>query len=462
MMKYCSRPFSHVHILPDGRVSFCSWEDEIIGNLHDNSLEEIWNGKLAQKGREAFFDQTFRYCRVQSCHYLENDSLERVTEEEFDRRAIPGDYPERFNLAFDFICNHSCPSCRSEVFIPSSDYRENLQKMIDKIQPYLNKAEYISANGNGDLFANPQVIEMLGRIRPENPKINIGIETNGVLFDEENWGKIKNLGNYNLLVTVTPNSFDRNTYRYLSGGHDNLERLKRNLHFISNLRQQEIINRFDISIVVQDTNYRELPEFSRISLEEFKADRVVVKPIYRWFNISADDYWVKDILNPLNPYFNDYQEILKDPILKDPRVYFWGGHNIHAAKKHPAYRYRDMLELASTIIKEDNSGKNLTDRLLAKGYSSVILYGDEPLTDIVIESLRRDKRVEIRYILASVHKRCEISGIPIKEYDDYCPDEKDVLLVVNFPNMEQISKEFSDTNRQVNLFGLDTLYSDER
>ena len=50
----CHRPWTSTFILLDGKVSFCCHlprPEAVIGNLHENSFEEVWNSPLAREMR---------------------------------------------------------------------------------------------------------------------------------------------------------------------------------------------------------------------------------------------------------------------------------------------------------------------------------------------------------------------------------------------------------------------------
>ena len=160
------------------------------------------------------------------------------------------------------------------------------------------------------------------------------------------------MGEHNLTVTVTPNSFVPSTYKYLNGGHDTYDKMIHNLYFIKQLREQELVNEYNISIVVQDRNFMEVPEFAKRCIEDFGADQVVIKPLYHWFGLSEDLYWQKDILNPMNPNHKEYMEVLKHPIFKNEKVFFWGAHNLHPAVPHPAYKYKEQLDMVIKCMED--------------------------------------------------------------------------------------------------------------
>lgn len=191
-----------------------------------------------QKYKEMLLEMVHLHFAEKLHVLLENDTLPDLDEEEFDRKTVTSDAPVDFSVACDYVCNHSCPSCREKVFVGDSKYTENVNIMIDKLLPYLDKADYVLTDGNGDAFASPSIMRMMQEIRFARKESRFGIETNGVLFDEEHWEKIKHLGEHNLTVTVTPNSFVPSTYKYLNGGHDTYDKMIHNLYFIKQLRSR--------------------------------------------------------------------------------------------------------------------------------------------------------------------------------------------------------------------------------
>ncbi len=40
--RFCSRPYEHVHLDPNGNVRICSWMDVGIGNLLEADLNTVW------------------------------------------------------------------------------------------------------------------------------------------------------------------------------------------------------------------------------------------------------------------------------------------------------------------------------------------------------------------------------------------------------------------------------------
>ena len=335
-MKYCKYAYNYLYFdTYKGDVMLCPWMDPkcgVIGNIFENDIDTLWNSEAAQKLRDAHTQNCFKYCRPQGCPRLQNNDFYEITdEEEYKKLAQNHEYPTTINLAYDFICNQYCETCRPSVFIPPNGYAQKMDAIKEKIAPYLDKAEMITASGHGDPFASPYMMELLENLRPKNKDITIQLETNGVFCDKEHWKKIEHLKENNLKIIVTVNSYNKFTYNHVSRG-GNYEKLMKNLDFISELRKKEFIKNLVVSTVIQDRTFRELPYFISHTLDTYCVDLVVLRPVYQWGTMSEKKFWFKDVLNPLHPYHQEYLEILQDPILKDKRVYNFGGNTVHPAR----------------------------------------------------------------------------------------------------------------------------------
>ena len=149
------------------------------------------------------------------------------------------------------------------------------------------------------------------------------LESNGSLFTPENWEKVKNLANANLTVVVTVHSFEEAAYQYLSGTNLKIDQIINNLKFIKQLRDEGKVNTFVIATVVQERNFRTLPQFLDRCLNEFGADRITVRRFLPERAMDENIEWFFDVRNPLYPYRHEYLKMMKAPILKDPRVFVW-------------------------------------------------------------------------------------------------------------------------------------------
>ncbi|MCI1965461.1 MAG: SPASM domain-containing protein [Oscillospiraceae bacterium] len=447
-MKFCDRPFNSIHILPGGDVWACGWMHLKFGNLVSQSLPEVWNSKMAQKARESILDGSFRYCRKESCPFLENDSLPDLNEEQVRNQSILTEVPSQGSIACDFTCNHMCPSCRSEIFQPTEKYENDLHTIISRLFPYINRFKKMTTNGNGEVFASKQLMEMLARLQPENPDFQLNLETNGSLFDEAHWKQISHLEKYEISTTVTPNSFETDTFKYLSGGDADVDRLTHNLAFIRDLRDTGKINHYFVSIVVQDRNFRELPSFTKRCLEEFHVDEVVIKPVYQWFGMKEDVYWFKNVRNPLHPYFNEYREMLRDPVFDDRHVFFWGNRkNMTASKSHPAYQYKINEDILLELIKVPDAGTQLCAALKKLGCTKVAVYTPEDQMGVLLaDFLTRGGLTPKCFLQRFFPKETKKNGLPVYGFPDMDFQAVDMILVTDDYHLEKVSKDIQNSH----------------
>lgn len=440
-MKFCVRPYNHMHFDPEGNVRICSWTDISIGNILEEDIYDIWHGEKADTIRKSIEDGSFRYCRKTSCPFLENNSLMDLGDKEFREKANIEELPSEYNVAIDFVCNHSCPSCRDKVFIPDERYKLNMEKMEKVILPLLNQATAFSSCGNGDLFASPYMLSLMEKVRPVNKDCKIGLETNGAFFDEKHWERIAHFGDYELQVTVTPNSYVKNTHYYLCGKHDSYSAVIKNLGFINSLRKQGIVNWFEISIVLQDRNFMELPDFVMQSIEEFSADIVTVKPLYKWFALSDEMYWFKDVLNPLHPYHQEYLKTMENTLLENPKVYLWGAKNLHPAQKHPAYIYKDIADYLNWIFVTENAGVKISEYIRKQGFENIVIYGENQLTEPIVKILL-SKDIKIKSIIAKYPMKEDVLGMKVLCLADYSMSDGDTVIVMNYDKLDYIKRDF--------------------
>jgi len=346
-MRTCKKCFYYAYVFVGGDVRICPWNGIVIGNLLENTLEEIWNGEKIDEIRKAFCRGELLGCNERYCPDCINDmdTLKIDVEEMRESYENPLEIPEYVSLAYDERCNHKCPSCRSCYFVADADYREKLDRITSNIEPYLMKVKHIATNGIGDLFVSTEIVDMLSRLQPVREDFSIFIETNGVLF-KDNWDKIKHLANYPITVSVTPNSFDRETYRYLAG-RDDLKKFEESLRFISDMKHEGKIAHIRLIMVIQDSNFRQIPDFIQKGID-YDVDDIVLRPIYKWFGLQEDELLYKNVLNPCHPYYKEYLEIIQNPICQDPRVFNWGFNVEQEPEEFPT------LEMKRRCIGEDH------------------------------------------------------------------------------------------------------------
>lgn len=439
-MKFCERPFTNAYLAPDGEVWLCSWMHYVIGNLYEQDLDEIWMSETARKARESILDGSFAFCRKTSCPRCERDALPDLTEDERREQSIVADHPALITIANDKICNIACTTCRQGIYCAQEGEREKIDDALKRILPYAEQAEYLDMNGNGEFLANPSFLEFLESLHPKNQECRINFETNGVLFDEAHWDRFSHLKDCQISVTVTLNSLRREIYQYLSGGFDRIDEVRQNIQFLSRLRRESQINVLKVTMVVQECNFQEIPEYIRVltETEEYAVDQIVLKPVYKWFGMNEETYWFKNILNPLHPYHKEYLKVLENDCWKNPKVYDWGCHNLRQARPHPLTQEKiynrlllDIYENAQHLPPVEYVRNCAAKRKLG----CIGVFGDNEVSTTMLRLLK-ETGVEIAFRLSWFED--EDGEIPKVSMQNFRPEMADSILLLDFYDKQNL------------------------
>lgn len=351
-------------------------------------------------------DETYDYCNAEECPYMANGELE---DHIIELDEIP-DYPQELSLAYDNHCNYKCTCCvarKNDPFDPEVE-----KKIEQEIRVALPHIKCCTGNGQGEFFVSPSIMRVVSEWEPEKiENATFSLESNGSLFTPENWEKVKNLANANLTVVVTVHSFEEAAYQYLSGTNLKIDQIINNLKFIKQLRDEGKVNTFVIATVVQERNFRTLPQFLDRCLNEFGADRITVRRFLPERAMDENIEWFFDVRNPLYPYHNEYLKMMKAPILKDPRVFVWTGDNLSKRGELPA---RANYRVLKDLFFIENIGKKLSDYFIEHGYKKIVLYALTDITNALIKVLAGQK-VEIEYIYDRNSKLTEWQGYEVRK-----------------------------------------------
>lgn len=297
--KICGIPFSEITIHPDiygGNnlvvVPCCSaWLRPPYSKFlikvdedKENNIDVLkaWNCDEIKKFRKSVLNGDYRFCKLDTCPNWISNKLEPIPSEAFpyiEKKELHLDYPPRLIKAcIDMACNLFCPSCRLEKK-PISDPRT--YKRILSIFSSIVKNIYI--NGSGEIFTNRYLVRALQEFSCEKyPHIEgFFLITNGTAFNRTNWYSISS--DFKKLIKdiwISIDSPDPDNYNRLRRGGD-FAILKRNLNFITKLRENEEIKKLTLTFVLQKKNIHELSQFAEFA-KEVKADMVVINKIEHW------------------------------------------------------------------------------------------------------------------------------------------------------------------------------------
>lgn len=456
-MKTCSRLVDFVQIInAEGDVRVCSWSgDNMIGNILTNDFRDIFHGIHAKNLRMKIAEEDFSNCKAENCPYMANGQLDEIM---MEMDKIP-DYPSELHLAYEGVCNYNCTCCTSHQHMVDTrchDYSHNYEVIEEKLQKILPHVRTLGANGRGELFASKSILKMLSSWKPIAPadEICVVLETNGSLFDEKHWKQIENLGQCHLTVAITVMSFDERIYQHLSGTKLPITRIEENLRFVKGLREQGIINEWELATVLQEENFREMPEFARRSIEEFGADKVRIRPIVAGGIYDKNIAWFMDVRNPKHPYYEQYRDVMSHPVFKHPKVLLWSGELPSSLGEHPGIRAEQIKSKAEWILyKSDFLIETLFKLAEQNNANEVYLYGIGLLGKLLVKL--NQNRLPIKVIYDKYAAQTMWEGIPV--HRPKCVVRDGLMIVTTYGNYEEIEQELIKngfTGKIVSLYDL--------
>jgi MoaA/NifB/PqqE/SkfB family radical SAM enzyme len=331
---FCSKPFEFLDIgahprRGDAYLCCPSWLPKPAGNLSESSIEEVWNGESARSIRRSILDGSFRHCS-KNCPFLETatgpvQKLSEVTNpvhlEIIAQRAESlSRGPRVVNAAFDRSCNLSCPSCRTRKII-EQDAEDEILALQKKVElSALSEARVLYITGSGDAFGSPYFFSWLRSFDPAPyPQLRLHIHTNAQLLTPQRWRKISPQVRERIdTCDISIDAASSATYLLNRRGGE-WETLLENLQFISQLRKAGELRHVMISMVVQENNFSEMPEFVRLG-RRFAIDHVYFRHLVDWGTFSHAEMVRRSIHLKSHPRHAELMQVLDDPGLHDPIV----------------------------------------------------------------------------------------------------------------------------------------------
>lgn len=442
-MKICQHGLDYIQLIDaKGGVRICGWMNECyIGSLLDNTMEEIYHSDLANQVRSPLIDGTYVNCQVDNCPYLANGIIDDIR---IEIDEIPK-LPKELHLGYEGKCNYNCICCSSHLNMKETkeqNWEENYAVIEEKVRSVMPYVTTIGANGRGELFCSPRTMQLLSEFKPIRPKeeVSVLLETNGSLFNEKNWKKIENLGQYHLSVTITVMSFQEEIYQYLSGTKLPLSNIISNLHFVKGLREKGIINELELATVLQEPNFREMPEFAARCLEEFGADSVRIRPLMPGGPLEDNIQWFMDVRNPYHPYYSEYKKVMEHPIFKHPKVFLWSGNHDSARGEHPgiiaqrklaeAEKAYKVLNIIDEILANENFTVRLKDCMAENGMKNLSLYGVGRAGKLILRLNEEEDILPIKELYDN-YKEGSFGKYPIlRPKDGHYEDSGDTAVLV--------------------------------
>jgi len=269
----CPKPFDTILIDQTGSCFLCectAWLPQSVGNLHKNTLQEIFDSDISKHLRQSIVDGSYRYCNSKQCQWL----LKNIVEDY--KKGIPN--ISTIRLAIDNSCNLSCPSCRTNKIYHKKGKMLSLKfSLADKILNFLEdkKNMLIHIGSDGDPFASLVYRHFMRNIG-KNKSFLFNLQTNGLLL-KKMFGRLENIFDRLNELNISIDGATKKTYELLRrGGNFNL--LLENLDFIKKYHKNFKIN---FHMVVQKSNWHEMNQMVNLA-EEFNVQKIWFNKIQNW------------------------------------------------------------------------------------------------------------------------------------------------------------------------------------
>lgn len=306
MTKYsiCQIPYTTLNIHESGDAFLCcdAWVNWYsVGNIFNDSFEEIWNGEKAHEFRKQFCTDDYKYCNLNICLKGETEKVEATEEAKT--------FPHTVVLTYDPVCNIDCLFC-------AIDKRTNTSKFDEKIDEWLpniaKNTKVISLNGYGEALASKHSKKVIKKCVEINPEIKFELQTNGILASRRILEELGILNNVERLL-ISVHAAKEDTYNKLIK-NGNFKAVMKNLKEIAELKEQGKIKHVEIKCVITSVNYKEMVELAQLAKEY--SIRITFLNLV-WSDICPTLDKSLDITKQNHPQHNNFIDVIKHPIFKE-------------------------------------------------------------------------------------------------------------------------------------------------
>lgn len=220
----CPLPYSGIAVNPDGSVRTCAVAHETLGNLKNQTIEQILNSpKIIQIQQSLESDHWPRNCG--HCERVETVDPE-FSNRTFQLHLHQGSNPQaqltQLDLRWSNTCNYACVYCSPEL---SSTWAAELKrsKINTSKESLSSLREYVFANldnlvevylAGGEPLMIKENLELLDKLMERNPECLVRITTNLSNLKTGVYEKIKKFKNVQWEVSVEALGKDFEYIRY--------------------------------------------------------------------------------------------------------------------------------------------------------------------------------------------------------------------------------------------------------
>lgn len=330
MSNVCLVPFDAVEIKQNGDVYLCcpAWNSVMVGNLFEEDIKDIWNGKKATIVRRTILDGSYKYCNEKTCPaMLAGGGSNIVPKDTFVDPARP--IPKNFAFSIDRTCNLECPSCREGKILTTGEHdRKNALTLLRNLfrslfsEPH-DQEIIMTFDGSGEIFHSAvyrEIFETEPAFRDFEkwPNFKVVLCTNGTMMTEKIQMKYDYLFKRSLAVRVSIDAGNKESYLRVRKGGDwdllweNLNQLYHGYIRDSSHRQ------WAWNLILQDDNFESIPELIEMAYKyPENLPEIYITNILDWDLFSPEVFGKKAVWLPTSPRHSLMREVMALPIVKN-------------------------------------------------------------------------------------------------------------------------------------------------
>ena len=276
--KICYNPWTHFEVnTPTGDVTMCCDNNTILGNVNDNTIEEIWNGKKFQVIRKKMFEFGGEKLCGKNCLLLngmknfQNFAWHKNIDKKslcFSNAVLNEDEilkgifflkskPRWMRFALSYKCNYACYHCYQKN--DRDDFSKLPKKFIDEVKSSADFFQFLFIYGGEPTFFSE--FEDLLALGKKFPNIRYGMATNGSLI-HKHIEKIKNVNWASISVSLDASK--KTTYEKLRKSKLWLKVIE-NIRDISSLKERNENFDFTINMTLNSKNFDEIEDFTNLA-----------------------------------------------------------------------------------------------------------------------------------------------------------------------------------------------------
>ena len=308
----CPAPFSQVYIYHDGRVFLCpdcyTSPESQIGNLNEQSFDEIWNSQKARTIRNNTLIAQYLHCNPKSCMEKTNYNAKVIPTKGISYSVKQKKYPQMVCLGPDWECNASCIMCRQSLSRLTDEQLGDFDEKIEKwYLPILKDAKELTLSTTSDPFGSRNTRLLMKKAAEKYPKLKFNIMTNGILCDKYNCTETGIEGRINK-VMFSIHASNKEVYdRVVKNG--NFEKMCENLRTMADLKAKNKIGELYLGFVVSSKNYENIPDFCEFARKNGAV--ALFWPVRDWGGNLKNSDEPLEIWKKEHPKFRDLQRVLR-------------------------------------------------------------------------------------------------------------------------------------------------------